>query len=831
MNGLPGAGRDLIHAVRSLAKARAFTFVCVLTLGIGMAPVIAIHFGMRMFTTPPPGVDTEAPTTLVELVTRRVGQVAATDKWSYSDFVAIRDANPGVSVAGWASSWGEVAVPAAGVKMTAQTTFVSSEYFRTIGVPLARGPGFQQSARAVVVLSYAFWQNHLASDPDILGKTVVVRDVPHVVVGVAADRFRGLLGGDEVSAFIPLERHPSLLSSAGARFDRAKKWLRIHGRVSPGVSLAQADAALGALTAQIAKDHPATNEFTAGVVAPYHPAGALEASRVPVFIAFWHAVVALPLLVVCLNVSGMFLVRSAMRERELSIRQAIGASRGRLISQLLSEALVVAALGCTLAAILLFNAIPLGEWWAGERIPVPLQEALSVDFRMLAICAGLCLATSLVFGWVPAARFSRPVITTALKDDAGSGGVRVGRFHRVTAALQVAIAVPLLILGFLALERFRAASAADLGFASSLLYAAPFEVEASAAEPAESRMRRLRDNLATAEGVAAVTVADGLPLDSRHRAGRVSTQPDAGVAPKSITAHVTRVGDGYFDTMGIALTRGRGFTRQDAAGAAMVSVVSRALADRLFPDADAIGQRLALSSSADPDKPPRTLTIVGITPDFPTWGIRTEREQLLLPLAQHPDVQRDSVPVFDDRGGRATLMLIARAAPGESPPRLTAALERTIRDIDPQFDRRAIVTGAWLHADSVSVYMKQFAFAGVSGGATLLLAALGIYGVVGLMVATRTREIAVRVALGASRHRVIRMVLIDVVKLVAPGVGAGFLLTAAIARLQGGVMLSTIEPLAYVAGAAIAMLTAVAASLAPARRAASVQPMVAMRST
>lgn len=829
---MTGLGRDLIHAVRSLAKAPAFTAVCVLTLGIGMAPVIAIHFGLRMFTTPPPGVDPKAPTELVELVTTRVGQRGATDKWSYPDFVALRDADAGVSVIGSAEVKQEVTLPVASGKATLKTMFVSSEYFRTIGVALARGPGFQQTPEPVAIVSHAFWQDRLGSDPDVVGKTIIVAKVPHVIAGVAADGFGGHTAHEDgVELFLPLERHPALLNHANARFDRGKTWVRIHGRLSPGVSVAQASAAVSALTSQLAREHPATNESIAGIVVPYHPIGRVEGENLPVVVALWHVLMTLPLLVVCLNVAGMVQVRSAMRERELSIRQATGASRGRLMQYLLTESVVLAVVGCSLAVLMLFNALPLVSWWVGEPIPPPLEAALQLNLRMVAECAALCLATSLVFGWLPAVRFSRPAIMLVLKDDSGTGGVRAGRFHRVTAALQVAVAVPLLIMSFMSLEQVRATAAADLGFASEVLYAAPLEVKVGADEPADSQIRRVRTTLGAAAGVVAVTVADGLPLDFRRRIARVSTQRDERVAPTVVNAHVTRVGEGYLDTMGIALARGRGFTADDAAGSAMVTIVSSSLADRLFPDADPIGQPLSFTASGGPGRAPQTLTVVGVTADFPTWQMSTEREQLLVPLAQHPDVPRESVPAEDDRGGRTTLMLVARSAAGEPPAKLTAALERVIRDVDPDFDGRRIVTGDSMRQDSVEDFMNHFALSGLSGSITLLLAALGIYGVVGLMVATRTREIAVRVALGASRPRVIAMILFDVVRFVAPGIVVGLLVTVAIVRVKGGITVSTIEPLGYVAGAAIAMLTAIAASLAPARRAASVQPMVAMRST
>jgi putative ABC transport system permease protein len=417
-----------------------------------------------------------------------------------------------------------------------------------------------------------------------------------------------------------------------------------------------------------------------------------------------------------------------------------------------------------------------------------------------------------------------------LKDEAGTGGVRAGRAHRLTTALQVAIAVPLLVLSAMSLDRVRATATADLGFEADLLYAAPLTLETVNGENGGIRLRRVRDSLARASGVASVTVADGLPLDFRYRLARVSTQTEAGVAPTVVLAHATRVGDGYLDTMGIALLRGRGFTIDDGASAEMVTVISKALADKLFPGPDAIGQRLTFEAPGDKDRTPHMLSIIGVTADFPTSQMSTDREQLLLPLAQHPDVRRDSVPVSDDRDGAPRLMLVTRGAAGEPPLKLAAALENAIRDVDPDFNPASIVTGVQLRQNSMSDFLNQSAFAGISGGVALLLAALGIYGVVGLMVSTRTREIAVRVTLGASRRRVIGMILFDVVKLVGPGVGVGLLITAVIVRGEGGVAVSSIEPLTYVAGAVVAMLTAVLASLAPARRAASVEPMVAMRS-
>jgi hypothetical protein len=277
--------------------------------------------------------------------------------------------------------------------------------------------------------------------------------------------------------------------------------------------------------------------------------------------------------------------------------------------------------------------------------------------------------------------------------------------------------------------------------------------------------------------------------------------------------------------------RGRGFSVGDRAGAERVTVISKPLADRLFPNGDtaeALGKRLTFGAPGDNARAQDTLTIVGITGDFPTAQMSDTREQLLLPLTQSPV---------------ANVFLVARSAPGEPPSKMTAALENAIRALGPGVDRdltyadgltySRIVTGVWLRQHSMRDFLVQSAVAGVAGGVILLLSALGIYGVVGLMVATRRREIAVRVALGATRRGVIGMVLFDVVKLVTPGIGVGLLATVALVKINGGNMgipLSGVENVSYPVGAAIALLVAIAASLLPAHRAASVSPMATLRS-
>jgi hypothetical protein len=438
-----------------------------------------------------------------------------------------------------------------------------------------------------------------------------------------------------------------------------------------------------------------------------------------------------------------------------------------------------------------------------------------------------------MFGLLPAVRFSRPVILSALKDDTGVGGRRVGRVQRATAALQVAIAVPLIVLSGISLDRVRSTATADLGFASDLLYATPLKVDTAKIANGDFKIRSVRDDLAKANGVASATLASALPLasseDFRGDNVRTALQPEPNAAPKFFQVRETRVDNDYLNTMGIALLRGRGFSADDRAGTELVTIISKTFAEQLFPNTDAaeaIGKRLIFGNDG---KTQQTLTIVGVSSDFPTASMSARREQLLLPLAQQPSQE---------------LFLIARSMRGEPPQKMTATMENAARDFDPEnrgFGTAEdgtpaypkVITGVWLRKISMDGFMRGAAVAGIAGSVILMLSALGIYGVVGLMVATRTRELAVRVALGASRRRLLGMVLFDVVKLVMPGVVVGLMLTAAFIRLNGekmGIPLSSVEYLSYVVGAAIAVFIAVVASLAPARRAASVQPMVAMRS-
>ena len=829
--------RDFVHAARSLAKARGFTLVCVISLGIGMGALVALATFARAITSPARVVNTDG---LTELLVLPLGPLRAKagdwalEQWSYPDYRALRDADTGMAIAGWVmeSSQFGAPTPDGAAPPRVATMYVSANYFSTLGVSLARGPGFDpaQDDKAVteprVILSHDFWKSRVASDPEIVGKSLTLDGVLHTVMGVAPEDFRGHFHFFQAPGsllFIPLERHPRLLANPNLRDDRAVDWLRIHGRLNAGVDIAHANALVSSTVAALAQRFPATNEFKAATVEPYSSLGAAGRPESRRVISILLSLAGTVLLIVCLNISGMMLVRGASRERELSIRAALGANRRSLIGHLFFEALLLAFGAGAISAFVLFGIPAIIGW----RLGAPVPPEIDLDIAGIAISSGLCLLVSVLFGLLPALRFSRPNLNHSLKEDAGGSGRQTIRVHRVAALVQIGIAIPFLVTSGVMLDRVRTA---DLGFQTDGLAAARLPAQAGPERRGGFNLRKVRDDLRQASGVLSVAVAEGMPVDFDSRMFRVASPAGS----KFVSAQVTRVGENFLETIGARLLRGRTITDEDGVMAAPVAVISQPLAEQLFPGTEAIGQRVTVPMDEGRDQ---EFTIVGVTADFATSQLTTERPQVLLPL---PDLSTGASAKVAKVA--PTVFLIARGAPGDE-PKLKSALEGALRDLGvealPGVAFPGIVTGQDLVEKSIGDLISESTAVGVAGGLVLLLAALGIVGVVGFMVATRTRELAVRMALGATRRRVLGMMLTDVVKLVIPGVAGGLVIGALLIRVMENVMgtpltvgptpLGVMEPIIYAGAAAIAISVALLAGLPAARRATTIQPMVAMR--
>jgi predicted permease len=474
------------------------------------------------------------------------------------------------------------------------------------------------------------------------------------------------------------------------------------------------------------------------------------------------------------------------------------------VQYLLAESLVLATLGGAVGAFVVFAAPAVLAWWFGG----PLEVQFRPDLMSMGTTAALCFATSLVFGMLPAIRFSRPWIIGALKDEAGGGRRRVGRVHRMTAALQAGFAVPFLVICGVMLDQVRVTATLDLGFETSGLYFVPLDLgtDASGGNP-DFLLRAAQSNLQQAAGVSSVAIADGVPLDSSYRVTRVAREGASSI----FRAHTTRISPAYLQTVGGRVTRGREFTADDRAGAEPVVILSEPLATQLFPEESPLGHRLTLALEGDNTQ---TCTVVGVAADHVGSHLGTAEPQIFVPLAQH---------------ATSRVLVIARSAAPKAA--MVSVFEDALADfkLDPGVIRSSLGTADDRVRNSRMELAVGSTLAGLVGAVALLLAGLGVFGVVGFMVATRTREIGIRIALGASRPQVLGGVLFDALKLAAPGVGLGLLLAIPLARALSWYAVGFVEPLVYIAAAAVTVAVALLAGLPAARRAASVEPMVAMR--
>lgn len=828
--------RDLVQSVRGLARDRAFSLICIVSLGIGMGAVVALATFGRALEAPARGIDTDG---LVEVLVLPSGPlrvkagVWALERWSYPDYQALRDADIGMEITGWSLESREFGVAAERAPQPrVAALYVSPNYFRTFGVALARGSGFDSprddspAAEPRVIVSHGLWQNRLAGDPDIVGKTVIVDGVPHTVVGITPEDFRGHFHFFQAPAslvYLPLERHPRLRQDPALRDDRAVDWVHVHGRLHPGVSREQAAALVSSTMAALAEQYPATNQFKSATAEPYASLGAAERPQSRRIFAVLLGLAGTVLLVVCVNISGMMLVRGARRAHELSIRAALGADRRALLQHLFIDAVVLASVAGAVSAIVPFGVPAFIAWSIG----VPVPEEVDFDATGALIAVGLCLVVSVLFGLLPALRFSRPSLLPALKDTVGAGGgSRTIRAHRLAAIVQVGIAIPFLVTSGVMIDRVRTA-----GFGFPIDGLAGARIPASVTTSHRGALRPALADLQSAAGVRSVAVAEGMPIDFDYREFRVGSVQTGTFA----TAHVTRVGENFLETVGARLLRGRSITADDRFADADVAVVTESLAVNLFGSADAIGQRVVVSLD---DGREREATIVGVAADFASSQLTTTRLQILLPLPELTVTPAGASPDVP-----STMYLIVRGEAGDE-PRLAAALETALRRLGveplPGVAFPGIVTGRELDEKSRQDLIAEGTAVGVAGGLVLVLAALGILGVVGFMVATRTREFAVRMALGSTRARVFGLALKDSLALVVPGIAGGLLLSSVLIRTMENVMgtplllgpepLGVMEPVIYAVASMIAVGAALLAGLPAARRATSIEPMAAIRS-
>ena len=802
--------QDVRFAVRSLARQPMFALgaIATLALGIGANSTIFTLSNAVLFRHLP-GIAAPAQLVWVSSVWRDRGRQSGL---SYPDYLDYREGSRELfadMMGFWPTA---LSLGSGGDPSRIRGHLVTGSYFPTLGVAAAEGRLIEtaddrRGAQPVVVLGYRLWQRRFAGSPEIIGQSIVLNGRPFAVAGVAPEGFAGPSLGDAADVWVPIASQPDLFGDEPRRLEsRASAWLMVMGRLRGGVAESAAQSALAGIAARLARAHSDAdgNRTVAlsGTPSALSPEGRSE--MIPLA-ALLMIVAGLVLLIACANIANLMLARGAGRWLELGIRAAIGATRGRLIRQLLTESLVVAAVGAAAGLLTSF--------WATDIIIAALPAAefqglgASADARVLAFTAAIAIGSVLAFGLVPALAATRGALQPSLRETPSAGGR--SRLQRVFVVAQLSLSLVLLLAAGLTLRALQKAGTIDLGFNPQHVVTASYDLvlQNYPAERREVFRRELMSRLETLPGVTSASSANVPPLSGTMISTLVSTTGADG-RPSEARAFTNGVGPRYFATLEIPIRRGREVGAQDGPGAPGAAIVNETLARQLWDGADALGRTVTLDG--DP------LTVVGIARDA-KYDEATEdpRPFLYLSLAQHSQLDRETAIVRTD---------VPSAL-------VEAALQAQVRALDPAlpvFDVRPFERALADRADKqrgISALLAAF------GSLALLLAALGLYGVMAYAVATRTREMGLRLALGASPAQLMQLVAGDGLRLALTGVAAGSVLALPLAQALGTLVFGVqIADLAAFAGTCL-LLVAVAllAALLPARRAARLDPIVALR--
>jgi predicted permease len=816
---------DIRYALRVLRWNPAFTTLAIISLGIGIGFNTAMFSAVDALLFRP--LPVHQPERIVDIYTRGGdGDTYATS--SYPDFLDFRDRNEVFAdMAGYSPAI--AAVKAGDRSVMALGEVVTGNYFQLLGVSAAVGRTLlpeddKPGAPRAVVLSHRLWGREYGAEVAAVGRSIHIHGQPYTIVGVMPPAFTGMVPMLQPEMWVPVawveEIEPAGIQDAvpsptgNTRLERrGQRWMFIKARLKDGVAPERADANMQVIAARLAAEHPKTNENRPVSVAAnvrIHPA-ADQALR-PVAAGLMIGI-GLVLLIACANVANMLLARSSARQREISVRLAIGASRGRLLRQLLTESLVLAACGAlagiATAGILLWlvDNVPM-------PVPVPVALSLRIDARVLAFTTLVATVAGLAAGLVPALRATRPNLVSDLKGEttiAAAAGRR-WTFRDGLVAVQTAVTLVLLITAGLLTRSLLEAQRVDLGFRAEGLVALSSQLsligydETRATRVFEQAYERVR----SMPGVVSVARAVRQPLAINYNRNNVFFADRHAPGHGGITVAATWIDEHYFGTLGVPLLRGRNFSTADGPSSPRVAIVTEAFARRFWPDQDALGSRFRLRGLDGPE-----YEVVGITADYKVESVGEDPT----PYIHYPLRQR----AFTGE------VLIARS--GLDPDALLAAMRKEVLALEPAtvFFESLTMEG---QVDATLLPARLAAQTiGLIGAVATALAAIGLYGVIAYTVARRTREIGIRMALGATPGAVQRMVMRQGLVILAAGlvVGAGLGALAARAIASGLYGVGAADPTAW--GAAVAVLAAAAAlaNFVPARRAARVEPSVALR--
>ena len=834
MNLVSELVQDVAFALRTLRHNFGYAAVIVVALAIGIGANTAIFtlVDALLMTTLP----VKNPEQLVAIGDpRRVGGMSAgsprTDLLSYPLYKDLRSDNTVFSdvVATGRSDRLDARIDSAHQELEhPRGRFVSGNYFAVLGVRAGAGrtfgPEVDRSADAapVATISYGYWTRRFHNDPSVIGKAILVNNVRITIVGVAAPGYTGEIVGVYTDIWLPIAISDALNPNRRTLDDRSICWLLALGRLKPGATLSQATQQVTTILQRSIVSHATPLDAKAFLdVKPtyYVSSGAKGLSRIRV--SFQAPLltlmigVALLLCIICANVANLMLARSIARGRELSVRQALGAGRSRLVRQLLTESVVLALFGA--AAGLLF------AWW-GSRTLLRLASAGQLDIGMnltvLAFTLGVSLAAVVLFGLLPALRASRVDLASSIRSGtqslSGSLGSRGQRapLGKLLIASQVTLSVVLLVGATMLARSLRNTQETDIGVDRDHLVIVDVDVLARGYHgPVLARLAHdLRDRISTIPGVAAVGFSENGVFMGTDNGTSLQVPGFVARAVEDTLISYDHVGPGYFAAAGTRLLEGREFTAADENKPVQVVVVNQSFARFYFPGTSAVGRFISSDSMS--------LQIVGVVRDIHQNGIKvSELRRMYLPYV-HTGAS----------GQPGTLRLLVRA--DGDPSNIVQQVRKTVMSVDPSLPIDGVDPLATLMARSIAQERLVAQLATAFGVLALLLAAIGLYGLMTYTISRRTREIGLRIALGAQRGRVLRLVLMDAMRLVVAGLVVGVV----VAYLSTGLLRTQLngvepgDPLSIAVAALVLLAAALLAAFLPALRAARVEPIIAIRS-
>lgn len=807
--------QDLRYGLRMLSKKPGFTAVAVITLALGIGATTAMFSVVNgVLLSPLPFPHPSRLAILHETSTTFPNGMSV----SYPNFLDWqRQQSSFTGLAIYRGDQFNLSVPSGAEVVKAR--MVAAGFFRILGVSPLLGRGFAASddhpgAARTAVLSYSFWQRRFGGRGNILGKTLTMDDKSYTVIGVLPKSFWFF---DPRDVYVPIGVYNRLWTN----HRDSHPGTSVVGRLKPGVALGQAQADMTNIARRLTAEYPKA-DAEHGITLAAMPSYVVRDVRATLYLLL--GAVCLVLLIACVNVANLLLSRSAAREKEMAIRSALGAARPRVMRQLLTESVLLAALGgaagialAVAGTTLLLKTVP------GE---LPRSASVGLDLRVLLFVLAVSVITGLLFGLAPAFRSSKTDLRGGLQE--GSRGSTGGR-HRLQNGLVVAetgLALVLLIGAALTLQSILHLDRAKTGFNTSGALVFDLSLPPAryqAAEPNRAFYRELTTRLRALPGVQAVGTTDDMPMEGDSEndfliAGRPKPQPQ-----NMPMAMFYLTGPGYLKAMGISLLRGRFFTDEDTLSALPVVVIDDALAREFFPHEDPIGQHIIMPfKGADAPR-----EIVGIVHHIKHFGPAGQRNwkvngAFYMPVAQIPDQ-------FYGLVGTVDLNVIVRTS--VDPQSMIATVKRTVHGIDNAVAITDVHTIGDLVQESLSAQRFMAILFGVFAGLALVLASIGIYGVISYSVTQRTHEIGIRMALGALPRDVLTWVIRQGMTLALLGVAGGVVATLFAARLLSSSLygVSATDPLTFVAVSAILSAVALLACYVPARRATKVDPMVALR--